>query len=312
MSDWLLKVRVPATSANLGSGFDTLGMAVSLYNIFVVEEKLPTGEFRSDVIGEGATELTEVKTNMVIDSYLYACREWGVKDPCGFALRSHNVIPLARGLGSSAGAVVSGVLIANELNGVGASEDQLLKTMTQIEGHPDNVAPCYLGGMTVCTWDGEKLSHVRLPELPRHTHVVVAVPNVKVSTESAREALPDKVDFRDAVFNVSRAALFTAAWATGKWELLSSGMDDRLHQQYRTKLFPGGDDVISGVRDLECCMGVAVSGSGPSIIALVRSRPRQVAETMCRIFADHGVESQFFVLSGCADGVSIERSTEAR
>lgn len=307
--DSLLRVRVPATSANLGAGFDTLGMAVSLYNVFCINERLAPGEFRSDVIGEGALELTDAKSNLVVQSYLHACEKWGVEG-VGFDICSHNVIPLARGLGSSAGAVVAGVLIADALNGVGAPEAELLRLMTQIEGHPDNVAPCYLGGMTVSAWDGQELRYVRLPALPQNMHVVVAVPDVKVSTSKAREALPDKVEFGDAVFNLGRAALLTAAWATGKWDLLSWGMDDRLHQQYRAKLFPGGEEVMNRVREIPDCLGVAISGSGPSIIALVRGKPRKVAETMCHTFSEHGVDSLFFVLEGNADGAKVEKKLE--
>ena len=309
MREAVMRVRVPATSANLGAGFDSLGMALSLYNVFCVTTKLPAGEFRSDVLGEGARELTDVKSNLVVQSYLTACERWGIAG-CGFEVCSHNVIPLSRGLGSSAGAVVAGVLIANALNGVNAPEGDLLRIMTQIEGHPDNVAPCYLGGMTVSAWDGEELRYVRLPSLPQDMHVVVAVPDVRVSTHEARNALPETVDFKDAVFNLGRAALLTAAWATGKWDLLSWGMDDRLHQQYRAKLFPGGDEVMDRVREIPGCLGVAISGSGPSIIALVKGKPRKVAETMCHTFSEHGVDSLFFVLEGNADGARVETSMD--
>lgn len=309
MREAVVRVRVPATSANLGAGFDTLGMALSLYNVFCVAEVLPAGEFRSDVIGEGAAELTDAKANLVVRSYLDACGHWGIEG-CGFEVCSHNVIPLARGLGSSAGAVVAGVLIANALNGVDASETELLRIMTMIEGHPDNVAPCYLGGMTVSAWDGNELRYVRLPALPSDMYVVVAVPDVKVRTSDAREALPSKVEFEDAVFNLGRAALLTAAWATGKWDLLSWGMDDRLHQQYRAKLFPGGEVVMDRVRSIPGVLGVAISGSGPSVLALVRGKPRRVAETMCSTFSEYGVESLFFVLEGNADGARVEASMD--
>lgn len=309
MKDAVVRVRVPATSANLGSGFDSLGMALSLYNVFCVTEKLPPGEFRSDVLGEGARDLTDAKSNMVIQSYLEACESWGIEG-CGFEVCSHNVIPLARGLGSSAGAVVAGVLMAVALNGVDVPDGDLLKIMTRIEGHPDNVAPCYLGGMTVSAWDGDELRYVRLPSLPQDMYVVVAVPDIKVSTSDARNALPKVVDFKDAVFNLGRAALLTAAWATGKWELLSWGMDDRLHQQYRAKLFPGGEVVMDRVREIPGCLGVAISGSGPSIIALVKGKPRKVAETMCRTFSEYGVDSLFFVLDGNADGARVETSMD--
>ena len=307
MSSPVLAVRTPATSANLGSGVDTLGMALSLYNLFEVTERLPEGEYRSEAIGEGALELADPGRNLVVRSYEIACRRFGVAGT-GFALRSHNVIPLYRGLGSSAGAVVAGVLLAQELNGLTLPQEELLRTMVEIEGHPDNVAPCYLGGMVVSCWDGSELRTVRLPALPEDLLVVVAVPDVQVKTREARAALPEQVCFGDAVFTLGRAALLTAAWATGQWDLLAWGMDDRLHQPYRAKLFPGGEVIMDRVREIPGCLGVAISGSGPSVVALVKGRPRRVAETLCGTFSEHGVRSQFFVLDGNGSGAVVQRT----
>jgi homoserine kinase len=306
MQETILRIRTPATSANLGAGFDTIGMALSLYNIFSVSEILPEGEFRFDTLGEGALELSGMESNMVVQSYLAACEIWGARG-VGFEIVSNNAIPLSRGLGSSAAAVVAGVLIADALNELNVSDDELLRVMTRIEGHPDNVAPCYLGGMAVSCWDGENLRYVRLPSLPSDMYVVVAVPDVKINTNAARDALPEKVEFTDAVFNLGRAALLAAAWATGEWDLLSWGMDDRLHQQYRAKLFPGGEVIMDRVRSIPGCLGVAISGSGPSVLALVRGKPRKVAETMCHTFSEYGVESLFFVLECNAGGAKVER-----
>jgi homoserine kinase len=290
----------------LGAGFDTIGMALSLYNIFYVTEILPSGEFHADTVGEGAIELSDIKSNMIIRSYLAACDLWGTAGT-GFGLLSNNAIPFSRGLGSSASAVAAGVLIADALNGINASEDEILRAMTRIEGHPDNVAPCYLGGMTVSCWDGDNLRYVRLPSTPSDLYVVVAVPDVKVRTNDARDALPEKVEFADAVFNLGRAALMAAAWATGEWDLLSWGMDDRLHQQYRAKLFPGGEVIMERVRAIPGCLGVAISGSGPSVLALVRGKPRKTAETMCRTFSEYGVQSLFFVLECDTGGAKIDK-----
>jgi homoserine kinase len=137
-------------------------------------------------------------------------------------------------------------------------------------------------------------------------YVVVAVPNVKVNTMEARKSLPEVVNFNDAIFNLGRSTLMAAAWATGQWDMLSWGMDDRLHQQYRAKLFPGGDVIMDRVRAIPGCLGVAISGSGPSVLALSRGKPRKVAETMCRTFSEYGVDSLFFVLEGNAGGAKIE------
>ena len=302
-----LSLRVPATSANLGSGFDTLGMALSLYNVFNVREVLPEGRFACDVIGEGARELSDASSNMVVESYLRACSEWGLP-PRGLALECHNVIPLCRGLGSSSTAVVAGVVLADAVSGRRTGEAELLRVMTLIEGHPDNVVPCYLGGMTVCCWDGENLRYVKLPPLPEDMHVVAAVPDVRVRTHDARRVLPELVQFGDAVFNLGRASLLCAAWATGRWDLLSWGMDDRLHQPYRSSLFPGGTAILNRIRDLPDCLAVAISGSGPTMVALVRGAPGAVASEMCRTFSEHDVPSQFFVLRGSSVGTTLERA----
>ena len=202
------------------------------------------------------------------------------------------------------------MLIAKYLTGCDADDDELLRAMTMIEGHPDNVAPCFLGGMVVSCWDGKELRYVNLPPLPPEVLCVVAVPDERVKTSDARNALPKEVPFGDAVFNVGRAALLTAAWATGKWDYLKWGMDDRLHQPYRSKLFSGGEVIFSRVEALPECLSVAISGSGPSVIALVKGSTQRVAEAMCRTFTEHGVRSQFFVLDGSAQGARVDVDME--
>jgi homoserine kinase len=287
-------------------------MALSLYNVFNVTKLQPNGLFSCNVIGEGFRErdLTNTRSNMLVRSYLKACEMWGIA-PKGLALECHNVIPLCRGLGSSSTAVVGGVLLANLLSGRRAPENELLRVMTLIEGHPDNVVPCYLGGMTVSCWNGVDLRCVKLPPLPEDLNVVAAVPDVRVHTHEARKTLPHDVPFGDAVFNLGRAALLCAAWATGQWDLLSWGMEDRLHQPYRSRLFPGGEVIMERVRKLPGCLGVAISGSGPTIVALVRGVPGFVASTLCRTFSEYGVTSRFFVLKGCAEGCRFSMRTSA-
>ena len=300
----LIVIRTPATSANLGSGFDCLGMALSLNNIFKITDILPKGEYKIEAHGESARELQEPEHNLVIKAYECACKEWGVEGP-GFTMWCHNIIPLCRGLGSSAGAVVGGVLFAKRLTGYECDEDELLRVMTKLEGHPDNAAPCYLGGMVVSCWDGQTLRCVKLPPLPSDVQCVVAVPDERVNTHDARMALPKQVSFEDAVFNLGRSAFLTAAWATGKWDYLHWGMDDRLHQPYRTKLFSGGDVIFDRVKALPECISVAISGSGSSVIAIVRGAAQRVAETMCKTFMEYGVASQFFVLDGTSQGATM-------
>ena len=314
----LLSLKVPATTANLGSGFDTLGMALTLYNIFNVVELLPSGEFACQTLGEGMDELANAKDNMIFQSYLRACQEWGVTEPRGFRLESCNAVPLNRGLGSSSTAVVAGVLLANLLNGRETPEAELLRVMTLIEGHPDNVVPCFIGGMTVSCWDGENLRYVKLPALPDDLYVIAAVPDFQVHTEDARRILPPSVPFKDAVFNVSHASLLCAAWAMGRWDLLRVGMDDRLHQPHRARLFPGGEEILTEIRAHPDCVATAISGSGPTMIAIVKGNSNsplagpaaQLAGAMCRIFTRGGVASHFFVLNCAPAGTTVQRFNE--
>ena len=303
----MIRLKVPATTANLGSGFDTLGMALNLYNIFTVTEILPEGEYTSEIWGEGVDLLKDAKKNMLVTSYLKACEEWNVT-PKGFAFESCNAVPLNRGLGSSSTAVVAGVMIADILSGKKHEESELLRVMTKIEGHPDNVVPCFTGGMTVSCWDGESLRYVRLPALPENLNVIAAVPDFEVRTEEARRILPENVPFRDAVFNVSHASILCAAWAMGRWDLLRVGMEDRLHQAHRAKLFPGetGEKFFSEIANHPDCVATAISGSGPTMIAIVHGKAGKLSEAMCRIFTEGGAGSHFFVLNCSPSGASVE------
>ena len=295
-NNYLFSLKVPATAANLGSGFDTLGMALNLYNIFNIKKLLPTGEFKCETSGEGTEELSDIKDNMLVASYLKACASWHVDKPLGFELESCNAVPFSRGLGSSSTAVTAGVLFAkliNKLNNI--SEPELLRMMTLIEGHPDNVAPCFVGGMVASCWDvgAETLQYVKLPALPDDLYVVAAVPDFKVQTEEARKILPSSVPFKDAVFNVSHAALLCAAWAMGRWDLLKSGMD-------------GGEKILENIKNYKDCLAVAISGSGPTMIAIVKGKAGDLAAEMCRIFTAGGVSSHFFILNCAPDGVIVE------
>ncbi len=305
----LMRIKVPASSANLGSGFDTVGLALSLYNFFDVLEILPVGQYDLEVVGEGAGDESLALRNGVIASYEGACLTWGMEPP-GLRLRTLNAIPMKRGLGSSSSAIVGGVAIANELRKAPLPREALLPLMVSMEGHPDNVVPCCLGGMVVSCWDGEELKFVRMPPLPPEICAVVAVPAVELSTEEARRALPDQVPLKDAVYNLSRAALLAASWATGNWENLPWAMDDRLHQPFRARLFPGGESILEEVRGIGQCSGVAISGSGPSVLAFARSEVPEMAELMCSIFSRFGVRSRFFVLSEDAEGLSVLRERD--
>ncbi len=308
MNGHVMRIRVPATTANLGSGFDTIGLSLSLFNIYDVFDMDEEGAYRMEVIGEGSAELSDPESNMIIQSYERACEAWGIPRP-GFSLRCLNAIPLCRGLGSSSGAVAGGVLIANAFRKDPLKIDELLPLMVEIEGHPDNIVPACLGGLVVSCSDGGLLRYVKLPAPPKDIFAVVAVPEVRVRTEDARRALPKEVSMGDAVFTLNRAVLLAASWASGKWENLSWAMDDRLHQKFRAKLFPGGEVILEKVKAVPGCLGAAISGSGPSVLAFAQGSPRGVAEAMCRVFREHGVRSRFFVLDVDEEGAVIQRGS---
>jgi len=300
-----IKIRVPATSANLGAGFDALGVALSVYNVYEILECRSPGDHRLEIMGEGGgAELRHPSSNLLVHSFEAAFREWH-QTPPGIHMRAMNAIPLARGLGSSASAVVGGVLLANALRPKPLSREALLPLMVRLEGHPDNVVPCCLGGLVVSSWTEGKLDFVRMGPAPQGLALVVAVPDVRLATEESRRALPETVPLKDAAFGVGNAALFVAAWAQGSLEHFASAMRDRLHQPFRLKLVPGAEEILDELAKCPECAGVALSGSGPSILAMVRRDPHVVASLMCRIFANHDLRSRFFLLEVDSTGAVV-------
>ncbi|MBE0466399.1 MAG: homoserine kinase [Candidatus Desulforudis sp.] len=277
MIDNRVLVRVPASSANLGPGFDCLSLALGLHNL-VALEILPDGvEVR--VAGEGASEIPTGDDNLVLRAARRVFNRIRVH-PTGLRLSLANAIPPARGLGSSAAAVVGGLVAANALTGNQLSRDELLNLAAELEGHPDNVAPALLGGLTVAVQDGPDVVWLRL-DPPRGIIVLVAVPAFPLSTPRAREILPDQVALQDAVFSLGRAALLVGAMSTGRLDLLRTAMHDRLHQPFREQLVPGLRDVFAAALDAGA-LGVALSGSGPAVVALC-SRSEQVTPIAGRI-----------------------------
>jgi homoserine kinase len=273
-SEGAVRVRVPATSANLGPGFDALGLALSLHDE-VEARVLPSG-LKIEVTGEGAGLVDAAgETHLVVRAMRAAFESLGRGQPPGIALRCANQIPHGRGLGSSAAAIVAGILAARALAGVdpgdGGPGDRdpgdVLALASEIEGHPDNVAPCLYGGLTVA-WVADGVARAaRLDPLPQITPVAIVAP-APVSTEIARGLLPDQVPHGDAARNAGRAALLVAAF-TARPEALLDATEDRLHQGYRAPAMPATYDLVGRLR----AEGIpaAVSGAGPSVLALLTS-----------------------------------------
>ncbi len=284
----LVTVRVPATTANLGPGFDCLGLALDIYN--TVELSLAV-ETTVQITGEGQGQLPLGPNNLILQAADRLAEQTGQQVP-GWHLRQHNEIPLARGLGSSSAAIVGGLITANELLQAGLDRQQLLKIATEIEGHPDNVAPALYGGLTACCVEAEDVCCIRL-DAPRELDIGVVIPRFEVSTRQARQVLPEQVSFDDAVFNVSRAACTLAAIVAGRWEVLSGVMKDRLHQPHRASLIPGMEEVIAAAEEAGA-RGAALSGSGSTIVAFATDRQDAILEAMVKAFANFNVEATAF------------------
>ncbi len=285
-----LRILVPATTANLGPGFDCLGMALSLYKELEVE--VTEHGLEIDIEGEGAAELARDSSNLILQSAQRVFDRVGYQ-PRGLHLRSINRLPLMSGLGSSSAAIVGGLLAANELTGNQLTRDDLLRLAIEIEGHPDNVAPALLGGLViVASGDpGPIVQHVEVPDL----RVVVVTPELRVSTEEARRLLPTTVPHTDAVFNTGRVALVVHALSHGDFDLLGRAMDDRLHQPFRKQLITGYDEVV-GAAKAAGASAVAISGSGPTLIAFAPERHEEIAAAMQQAFAAHEINSRVWVL----------------
>ena len=255
-------VQIPASSANLGPGFDALGLALGLYNEIEAAE---SDRITLAVEGEGADRLAVNERNVIVRAVRMAYESAG-RPFRGCGVTCVNRIPLARGLGSSAAAWVGGLLAGNTLLGSPLDPDTLLALAARAEGHPDNVAAALLGGLTVAYGGPTGARALSLP-VPPGLRWVVLVPDVSMATAEARAVLPQSVRRADAVFNVQRVALLLASLQTGRADLLPSALEDRLHEPYRLRLFPWMADVSAAARAAGA-LGCVLSGAGPSLLAV--------------------------------------------
>jgi homoserine kinase len=256
-------VRVPASSANLGAGFDSLGLALALYNEVTAEE---AEGVRVKAEGDGAARLALNERNVVARGVSAAYEAAGRRFP-GCELTCVNRIPLSRGLGSSAAAWVGGLVAGNALLGAPLDRPALLALAARAEGHPDNVAAALFGGLTVSAGGSEGAIAVALP-VPSDLRWVALIPEVTSATSEARAVLPSSVPREDAVFNVQRVALLLAALQAGRPDVLGTALDDRLHQPYRLRLFPWMPSVADAARKAGA-LGCVLSGAGPALLAVV-------------------------------------------
>ncbi len=298
----MIVARVPATSANLGSGFDCLGLALDLENDV---ELVAGGPFHVEVVGEGAASLPRDRSNLVARTIHRFFDQLGRPAP-SFGLRLINRIPMTGGLGSSSTALVGGLLCANHLAGEPWSREELLRFACELEGHPDNVAPAMLGGLVLSVLDAGKLITVPLPQ-PPGLRAVIFLPRFSTSTREARRLLPARVSHQDAVFNVGRAALFVAAMTTGRTELLRVATQDRLHQPYRQVLFPAMGKLFDAAVGAGA-LGVWLSGSGSALCALTQENPQTVATAFENAARANGVAGRTQVVELAREGARIVAS----
>ena len=298
-----VKVRVPGTSANCGPGFDCLGVACTIYNelelTLLEEERLDI-----EITGDGAENIPVDERNIVWRSIQKLLERAGkAQEYKGAVIRMNNGVPLSRGLGSSATAIVGGLKAANECLGNPFTNRDLLQMATEIEGHPDNVAPAIFGGFTISiVRNGKPECFSLMPKLP--VKLVVTVPDFFLPTKAARAVLPAEVPMKDAVFNIGRAAMLTAALCKGNKSFLRSVFDDALHQPYRAKLIPGMYDVFKAARAAGA-LGASMSGAGPCLIAFTVENADAVGMAMRDAFAKNNVKSQYHVFDIDGTGATV-------
>jgi homoserine kinase len=285
-------VRVPATTANLGSGYDAFGLALARYNTVSAELSVAPGTWHLKVVGEGEGEVSLGSDNRVVSSMQRLFAEAGEDDTAARVFCS-NGIPLGRGLGSSSAAIVGGLVAGNELIGRPFGEDELFRMAAQLEGHPDNVAAALYGGFTIC-WAGDTGPCAARVDPPGGVAAVTVVSDVPLSTQAARALLPGQVPHGDAAFDAGRAGLLATGIALGRRDLLGPGMNDRLHEPYRLAAVPDLDTVREALL-IAGADGAALSGSGPTVIGLVAGpdddaaleRAREVARRAGELLAHH-------------------------
>lgn len=297
-----ITARVPATSANLGAGFDCLGLALELYNEVTVEPDAPPG---IEIVGEGAEQLPRDESNLVYRTILRYFRSIGRPAP-PFSLRLDNSIPLTGGMGSSSAALVGALLTANELAGRAMVQEKLLRLAAEIEGHPDNVAPALLGGLVVSVLEGERVIAVKLLT-PPSLRALLFIPNFTMPTAEARRLLPKVVPHRDAVFNLSRTALWLAALQTGRLDLLRVATQDRLHQPYREKMFPGMAALFQAALEAGA-VGACLSGAGSAVLVLTEGHSEAIIRGLQQAAQKVGVGGRVLSVGICQEGAQITRT----
>jgi len=302
----MIKIRVPATTANLGSGFDCLGLALKLYLNLEIEET--ENSLVIEYQGEGAEKFSlKKKEETLIWKSINLVLKKTHKDihKKGLKIKVLNKIPITRGLGSSASAIIGGIVGAARLYGIDLTNQEMLGLALSLEGHMDNIVPALIGGLTLAYKTGQgEIKWARI-KTPLDLRIVLAVPEFTLNTKEMRKVLPQKVTLSQAIFNLSRSALLVNALQNSDWEVLVEAMEDKLHQPYRTPFIPGIEDIFSQIKKTGLA-GVALSGSGPSIVSLTKKgREETISTIMKGAFLKAGINCRILVLEADLEGTKL-------
>ncbi len=296
-----IEVRAPATSANMGPGFDCLGIALDIWNTVTVETVSSDFESKLEIEGFGGDELPTDRSNLVWGSIDRVFTEVGKELP-PLSIRCQNDIPMARGLGSSSAALVAGLVAGNELCDRLLDADHLLNIAAEIEGHPDNVAPALLGGMRIAVEDGGRILAADVP-IPDNLRAVLYIPNTPMPTEEARGLLGGSVARADAVFGIGRAALLVRAMATGDLKHMAVATEDRLHQPARQKMFFPMRNIIRAALGAGA-LGAFLSGAGSTILAFAVDKEFTIGYEMADAAAKSGIDGEIRITCPTSLGAS--------
>jgi len=299
-----VNIRIPATSANCGPGFDCLGLACSFYNE-VSYEITETGGFQLEVEGEGADYLMAFGKNLAFSSFFHLWNQVTNGTRIGLKVKMINRIPMARGLGSSSATIVGGLMGASVLSGKNLSKEELLKHANILEGHPDNVAPAIYGNFTVSFQD-EEGAHSLVLKPAKPLKFIAVVPDMQLKTSVARQAIPKHVPHVDAVFNASRSALLVGSLLSGDYTSLGKALEDRLHQNYRAHLIPGLEEMFEVARQKGAYNGI-ISGAGSTVMAYTDpdSDLDGIGRAMTDVFNAHNIVSRYYIFDMDKQGAEV-------